>query len=195
MKHFHNERGSALMAAFWMLVVLLLAGLASSYTTSTELSLSGNVRVSSQLFYLAEAAVAQTKKHIDDMGIQFEGTGAARTAPRVVYEEEPIGAPGGVSGFFTAYVDPKNNQTGKPTKYLAITVRAWMANNPMAKVIQERVGQENFARFAYFTDDENMADGTVVWFNSGDILRGPVHSNSQFNIDGDPFGELYGCLA
>ncbi len=186
MKHFHNERGSALMAAFWMLVVLLLAGLASSYITSTELSLAGNERVSAELFYLAEAAIAQTKKYLDGMGIQFEGTGAARTAPRMVYEEEPIGAPGGVSGFFTAYVDPKNNQTGKPTKYLAITVRAWITNNPMVKVIQERVGQENFARFAYFTDEETMVSGTEVWFRTGDILRGPVHSNSQFNINGDP---------
>jgi len=186
MKHINNERGSALMAAFWMLVVLLLAGLASSYTTSTELSLSGNERVSAQLFYLAEAAIAQTKRYIDGMGIQFEGTGAARTAPRVVYEDEPIGAAGAHSGFFTAYVDPKNNQTGKPTKYLAITVRAWMANNPMVKVLQERVGQENFARFAYFTDEETMVSGTNVWFTTGDILRGPVHSNSQFNINGDP---------
>ncbi len=181
-----NERGSALMAAFWMLVVLLMAGLAASYSTSTEVGLSGNQRLDTQIFYLAEAGVAQTKKYLDQLGIQFVGTGSNGTAPKEVFLEVPVGISGGVSGRFTAFIDPKDNEGGKPTKYLALTVRAWIPGNPIVKVIQERVGQENFAKYAYFTDEERMTSGIIVWFTDGDVLRGPVHSNSQINITGDP---------
>ena len=183
---FRGEEGSALVAAFWMLVVLLLAGLAASYSTTTEVGLSRNERVEAQLFYLAEAGIAQTKKHLNNLGALFVGGGDEGTAPVQVYLNEPIGAAAGVSGTFTAYVDPQDKQEGKPTKYLAITVRARMPGLPIVKVIQERVGQENFAKYAYFTDFEEMADGTEIWFTTNDMLRGPVHSNDQINILGDP---------
>jgi hypothetical protein len=174
------------MAAFWMLVVLLLAGLASSYSSSTEVNLAGNERMEAQLFYLAEAGVAQTKKYLNNLGVPIIGSGLDGTEPVQVFFEEPIGTPGGAQGLFTAYVDPQARQEGKPTKFLAITVRAWMPNSPLTKTIQEQVGQENFAMYSYFSDFEQMASGTTIWWTTGDILRGPVHSNSQLNIDGDP---------
>ncbi len=31
-----------------------------------------------------------------------------------------------------------------------------------------------------------MASGTTIWWTTGDVLRGPVHSNDQLNINGDP---------
>ncbi len=180
-----QERGSALMAAFWMLVVLLLAGLAASYSTTTEIGLSGNQRLDAQVFYLAEAGVAQVHKYLDGLGIPLEGGGATRSAPVLVYLDQQIGA-GSLQGRFTAYVDKMDDLEGKPTKYLAITVRATVPGAPIVKVVQEMVGQENFAKFAYFTDMERLPSGTIVWFNTGDVLRGPVHSNSQLNIHGDP---------
>jgi len=186
MRLLKNERGSALMAAFWMLVVLLLAGLASSYSTSTEVSLAGNERMEAQLFYLAEAGVEQVKKYINTLGGPITGTGLDGTEPVQIYFEEPIGMAGGAQGLFTAYVDPQARQEGKPTKFLAITVRAWMPNSPLTKTIQEQVGQENFAKYSYFTDLEQMSGGGTIWWTTGDILRGPVHSNSQLNINGDP---------
>ena len=181
-----GEEGSALMAAFWMLVVLLLAGMAASYSSSTELGLARNERLESQLFYLAEAGLAQVKKDIDALGMPFEGAGPNNDAPVEVYHERAIGAVGGVSGTFTAYVDPQERPDGMPNRYLAITVRARMEGTPMVRVVQERVGQENFARFSYFTNLETAPSDSIVWFRNNDILRGPVHSNDRINIDGSP---------
>ena len=181
-----DERGSALMAGFWMLVVLLLAGLAASFTTTTEVRLAGNNRLKKQLFYLAEAGIEQVKKEINALGMPFEGSGAEKSAPVQVALNTPLGATGSVTGTYTAYVDPQNNLGGMSTKFLAITVRARIGNSAMTAVLQEMVGQDNFAKYAYFTNEERMTTGTIVWFTTGDILRGPVHSNSQFNINGDP---------
>ena len=185
-RHLRGEEGSALMAAFWMLVCLLLVGMAATYTTTTEVGLSGNERSEAQLFYLAEAGLAQCKRYLDGLGIPLEGSGTDRTSPVQVYLEEPIGIAGGVSGTFTAYIDPQDRQQGKPTKFLAITVRARLPGSPIVKVVQEMVGQENFAKYSYFTDLETQPSGGKIWFTSNDILRGPVHSNSQFHFTGNP---------
>lgn len=185
-RRLHGEEGSALMAAFWMLVVLLLVGMAATYTTTTEVGLSGNERSEAQLFYLAEAGVAQCKRYLDGLGIPMQGEGTDLTSPVQIYLDEPIGIAGGVSGTFTAYIDPQDRQQGKPTKFLAITVRARLPGSPMVKVVQEMVGQENFAKYAYFTNLETQPGGGKIWFTSNDILRGPVHSNSQFHFYGDP---------
>ena len=44
----------------------------------------------------------------------------------------------------------------------------------------------SFARFAYFTDAEQLPGGSPVWFNSSDQIHGPVHSNGTFHINGGP---------
>ncbi|MDD5119725.1 MAG: DUF4900 domain-containing protein [Candidatus Omnitrophica bacterium] len=44
---------------------------------------------------------------------------------------------------------------------------------------------DNYARYIWFTDSESYG-GTNVWFWDQDILNGPVHTNSHFNIKGDP---------
>jgi hypothetical protein len=56
------------------------------------------------------------------------------------------------------------------------------------QVIKE-VQFEYFTKYAYFTNDEHFLVwyGSVpVWFREGDFLGGPVHTNSNFNISGDP---------
>lgn len=99
-KRLHGEEGSALMAAFWMLVVLLLVGMAATYTTTTEVGLSGNDRSEAQLFYLAEAGLAQCKRYLDGLGIPMQGDGTDLTSPVQVYLDEPIGIAGGGKWYF-----------------------------------------------------------------------------------------------
>ncbi len=45
--------------------------------------------------------------------------------------------------------------------------------------IEGSVFVENFARFALFTNNHRLPNGTNVWFTSRTIFRGPVHSNSE----------------
>jgi hypothetical protein len=46
--------------------------------------------------------------------------------------------------------------------------------------IEGSVYMENFARFALFTNNHTMEDGTRVWFTSRTIFNGPVHTNGEF---------------
>jgi hypothetical protein len=49
-----NQSGAALVIALIMIIVLTLIGLASIFTSTFEISLSGNKRTSTDAFYLAE---------------------------------------------------------------------------------------------------------------------------------------------
>src|SRR6185503_16201366 len=49
-----------------------------------------------------------------------------------------------------------------------------------------RVQQDNFAKYALFTNDQRMADGTLVWFNNRTNFYGPVHTNGRLNFALNP---------
>lgn len=52
--------------------------------------------------------------------------------------------------------------------------------------------KDSFSKYSYFTDEELTESGQGVFFIWSDELSGPVHSNGQFNIAGDP--TFYGMV-
>lgn len=74
------------------------------------------------------------------------------------------------------------------TYVYTITSRGYKVNyNPNLSLtitttgkVEGLVYMENFARFALFTNNQTMTDGTRVWFTSRTIFRGPVHTNGEF---------------
>ena len=64
-----DQSGAALVIALIMIVVLTLIGLASTFTSTFETSLSGNKRLSTDSFYIAESRTSTAAKNaptIDD---------------------------------------------------------------------------------------------------------------------------------
>lgn len=59
--------------------------------------------------------------------------------------------------------------------------------NEHTVVTEVMLTQDSFSKYAYFSNDESG-----LWFVSDNALRGPVHSNDQFNIKGSPvfYGEV-----
>jgi len=58
----------------------------------------------------------------------------------------------------------------------------------MNRVLVNYLQVDNYARYLWFTDRE-VFNGSNVWFWSQDRLNGPTHTNSHFNIFGDPVFE------
>ncbi len=58
------------------------------------------------------------------------------------------------------------------------------------RTIKVRIQKRSFVRYLYFTDFETSeGSGNPIWFVSGDVIRGPVHTNDVLNINGDPVFE------
>ncbi len=51
-----------------------------------------------------------------------------------------------------------------------------------------RVQRDNFAKFALFTNRQQMPSGTNVWFTDKTNFFGPVHTNDRFNFALNPSG-------
>lgn len=74
---FKNESGAALVVALIMIIVLTLIGLAASFTSIFEISLSGNKRGSTNAFYAADTGVQVVMASVDNFNLpgQYDETG------------------------------------------------------------------------------------------------------------------------
>ena len=87
--HFHspldNNRGSALVVALLMLVVLTLIGISATTTTTFELQIAGNDRLYKQAFYAADGATEMggelIEQNIEDRDWDFGADGVSAISP------------------------------------------------------------------------------------------------------------------
>jgi hypothetical protein len=75
-----NERGSALVIALLMLVVLTLIGISASTTTNFELQISGNDKLYKMAFYQAEGGTEASSELIEQNIEERDWTATALTA-------------------------------------------------------------------------------------------------------------------
>jgi len=59
-----------------------------------------------------------------------------------------------------------------------------------------RVQRDSFARYALFTNQQTLPNGTTnVWFTGNTNFAGPIHTNGRYNIYGNPSGVFEGNVA
>ncbi|MBP9855402.1 MAG: DUF4900 domain-containing protein [Candidatus Omnitrophica bacterium] len=59
-----------------------------------------------------------------------------------------------------------------------------------------RVQRDNFAKYALFTNQQTLPDGTTnVWFTDKTNFAGPLHTNGRYNIAMNPSGIFDGVVA
>jgi len=176
-----DRQGNALVVT--VLITLALSGLilGALLSTQTELRLSSNQTMQQMAFYLAERGAEESIAYLAALGQPMVGGGDDGSEPVLLFGAKEVG-----DGYYTAWADPLDSNTGNSTRFLAITVRGTLNGSAVSKAIQVKMGQQNFSRFAYFTDEETLPWGTPIWFSTGDEFFGPVHSNDQLHIHGDP---------
>jgi len=60
-------------------------------------------------------------------------------------------------------------------------------SNYQERRIKATIQKRSFLKYLYFTDHETVeGTGSKIWFITGDIIRGPLHSNDFININGSP---------
>lgn len=176
-----GERGSVLIVVLIIMAAVAAIAVGMSFMARTESALAANDVQEKETFYMCESAVEEAVHYLNSLGEPFRGSGTNR--------DQPVAFLTGATrehGTVTVYLDAKDTNTSQATRYVEISARAVHANGRAAKALSVRVGQQNFSRYAYFSDIELRASGTKIWFASGDNLYGPVHTNDQFHISGAP---------
>jgi len=176
-----GERGSVLVVVLIIMAAVSAIAVGMSFMARTESALASNDVQEKETFYMCESAVEEAVNYLNSLGQPFRGSGANLDQP-VAFVTDAAREHGTV----TVYLDAKDSNSGQATRYVQISARAVHQNGRAAKALSVRVGQQNFSRYAYFSDIELRANGSKIWFASGDNLYGPVHTNDQFHVSGTP---------
>src|SRR4030043_1043860 len=71
-----NQSGAALVIALVMMIVLTLIGLASIFSSTFDIKISGNKRCSTDAFYAADSGVQVVEARVDNFNINLYNTGS-----------------------------------------------------------------------------------------------------------------------
>jgi hypothetical protein len=174
-----DRRGMAIIVTLILTVALGALALSAVYLASGTKVGIGLSNRAADLQYAADAALQVGKSYINadpdampatgyreitfNGGVLKDAGGNTIQGVKVKVWAGPTGATSGQFGAFGSIIAQATDQTG-------------------GKVVRRlELAQENFARFAYWSNKENRS-GTPLWFNSGDVIFGPTWSNDTIRI-------------
>ena len=127
------------------------------------------------IFVVAMAALA--------MSSIFLASNANQLDTAILLNQTLTGANGQPMAGITVnvYVGPTGSTSGQFGRFSSIVAEARdQRGNGFIRRLE--LTQESFAKFAYWSNAENLASGGTIFFNNGDVIWGPVWSNDTINI-------------
>lgn len=90
----------------------------------------------------------------------------------------------------SSYIPPDNNVgTWDEYKLLLISTSSYDNIEVTTEVLMQR---DSYSKYSYMTDSELSSSGGAIWFNDGDNIYGPIHTNGTFKMSGTP--SFYGLI-
>ena len=179
-----NRKGFALLGTLILVFVISTFGLALLTMTQNDIKLSTLQKASKETFYIAESGIDHAISYLENLGTpDFP-------SPHYLTEENE------------GYIDLGNGkykasiQSAGTFSYILRSTgeRPWTnSSGKISKTIESKVILENFALYAYFSDNELFPEdidagygGQKIWFYGNDHIGGPLHSNDRLHMAGEP---------
>jgi hypothetical protein len=172
-----NKKGSALILSLVVIVVLLIYAVAFISAGINQGLLIEISKIRTSAFNLAEAGL--------DHAIVWL---RAQTSPPIGDSTNPWGSVQSLGGGTYSVAITDLGAIGASSNIRRYKVTSTGILNNVSSVLTNYVQVDNYARYLWFTDRE-VFDGSNVWFWTDDHLNGPTHTNSHFNIAGNPVFE------
>ena len=177
------RRGIALVFVLTFVFAMAALAMTSIFMASNANLLAKSYDRERDLKFAAEAALAMGKSRVNaDPSILIMRTvGQLDTA--ILQNQSLTGADGkALSGIkVNVYVGPSGSTSGQFGRFSSIVAEARdQRGNGFIRRLE--LTQESFAKFAYWSNSENLASGGTIFFNNGDELWGPVWSNDTINV-------------
>jgi len=183
-KQIKNKEGFALLGTLILVFVVSTFGIALLTMTRNEIKSSALQKASKETFYIAESGVDHAISYLEDQGTpDFP-------SPHYLNEEGDH------------YIDLGNGkykasiQSAGTFSYIIQSTGEvpWTnTGGKISKTIESKVILENFAMYAYFSDNELFPEdidhsygGQKIWFYGNDHIGGPLHSNDRLHMAGEP---------
>ena len=172
-----EKRGVALMAVLLVTLAIVAIVIVASTTTLNARLISQNSERSTALYNVAQAGLEEVRNKLNTHPgdpTYFKDSGEV-----MVEDHVPVlDANGSVIPrvYRTSWAGPSFSTSGQYGIYGTIIVKA---EDDFGNAVYHRgtVFQDTFAKYAYFSNNENG-----IYFGGGDQVYGPVHSNDKISI-------------
>ena len=177
------RQGIALVFVLTFVFAMAALAMSSIFMASNANLLAKSYDRERDLKYAAEAALAIGKSRVnaDPAILIMRSTGQLDTA--ILLNQSLTGADGkALAGIkVSVFVGPTGSTSGQFGRFSSIVAEARdQRGNGFIRRLE--LTQESFAKFAYWSNNENLASGATIFFNNGDELWGPVWSNDTINV-------------
>jgi hypothetical protein len=174
-----ERRGSALILVLVLTVAVGALALSAVALTGHSGLVSRYYDREQEFRYASEAALAMGKSRLNADPYALPDSGFVT----LMAGEPVVGADGEPLENLTAYLyaGPSGSTSGQFGRFASVVSDI---RDPSGSRFVRRLelGQESFAKFAYWSDNERP-NGTTIYFGSGDNLYGPVWSNDEISIN------------
>jgi hypothetical protein len=172
-----DESGVALFGIVVLCFVMLLLILSALTIGSVDAGLAAQRTAKSRAFYLAEGGITRGLLWLE----------AQATTPTGADTIFPFGATPDTAGHGTYFVrlipDSTNGANARPGYTILSTGRV----KGRERTLSLHARAELFSDYLYLTDREHEPGFLrPLWFNTGDVIDGPLFTNDQISIQGDP---------
>jgi hypothetical protein len=176
------RRGVALVFVLIFVIAMAALAMSSIFMASNANLLAKSYDRERDLKFAAEAALAIGKSRVNaDPGV-LTMRRAGQLDSAILLGQSLKAADGTVLPGIkvNVYVGPTGSTSGQFGRFSSIVAEARDARgNGFIRRLE--LTQESFAKFAYWSNSENMGSSTI-FFNNGDELWGPVWSNDTISI-------------
>jgi len=184
-KQIKSKKGFALIGTIILVFVVSTFGIALLTMTQNDIKLSTLQKASKETFYIAESGIEHAISYLEEMGTP--------NFPSLHYLTEEN----------EHYIDMGNGKYKASIQSATTTLsyiiqstgeRPWTnTSGKITKTIESKVILDNFAMYAYFSDNELFPEHIdpsyheqKIWFYGEDLIGGPVHSNDRLHMAGTP---------
>ena len=164
-----NRRGFMLVFTLVIIMLIVLSLAALFLISYNDLGMAATESKGMKAYYIAEAGLA--KRFMD-----LRTGDLSPTSPGSLILGD------GSYGTFNVAMSPQ-----PPAPFPVYTLTSTGTYNNVSRTVSFTVKQVSYSTYGYLSNSEDSFYwGSPIWFVTGDILSGPLHSNDQLNISGNP---------
>ena len=172
-----SESGISLIAVILVTILMSTLSVVTLSLVVTDNRVTANHLQSAQAFWLSEAGIERTL-----LWLRNQDPPPGGITPFQLYNNESFGDDDpNCSGTYSVTVDPLDGNANNYIKQYDIFSTG--NEGTATRQIQIRVKMTTFGKYAYLTGSEGSS---TIWFYTGDVIEGPLHSNDQISIKGSP---------
>ncbi len=182
-----KRRGSALIFALAIISLITLTAVAFSAIAYNSLTLSASSTNGIRAFHIAEAGIARTYMELRSGTYDGLAVGVYTTSSGTF--ELATGDSGSYSVTVTRQADIYRDPSDPTNPFFSYKLESTGTHDGVARQVTLEAEQVSFTRYSYFTTDEDtqwwFGWEFPVWFITGDVVYGPLHTNDRLYIYGE----------